>query len=84
MMYSLKNSSFTKRYKFICIREYLSSKTNKWTKLKKTIGTYSDPITDEMLNDFISKEKPVEVNIECIDKKNESHFVDFDIKDFEK
>ena len=82
MKYSLKNSSFNKRYKFICIREYLSSKTNKWTKLKKSIGTFSEPITYEMLNDFIEKEDPVELNFECLDKKNESHFIDFTLSDF--
>lgn len=84
MKYSLKNSTYTKRYKFICIREFLSSKTNKWEKLRKCIGSFKDPINDEMLNEFINDRKPLEVNIECIDKKGESHFVDFDVKDFEK
>ena len=64
----------------IGINEYL--KNNKWIKPKGvTIGTESKKLTDEMLNDFIDKYKPEEINFIMKDKKGEFHFVDFTLED---
>lgn len=80
-MYHVKTKT-TKHYgEVIAIREYL--KGNKWTTLKKSIGNSAEPITDEMLTDFIEKNSPDEVNLIIKDKKGEIHHIDFPISDLE-
>ena len=80
-MYHVKNST-TKHYgNVIAIREY--SKNDKWTTLKKPIGNSEEPLTDEMLTEFIKKYSPDEVNLILKDKKGEIHHVDFSISSLE-
>lgn len=59
----------------IGIKEYL--KNDKWIKPKTTIGNPSNKLTDEMLNDFIEKYNPEEINLIIEDRRGELHFVDF-------
>lgn len=76
-MYKVK-CQLTNHYgSVISINEYCIG--NKWKKLKQTIGNSKEPLTDEMLTEFIEKYKPVEVNLAIKDRKGEIHHVDFPI-----
>lgn len=80
-MYHIKTNS-TKHYgEVIAVREYM--KNGKWTSLKKSIGSTNEPITDEMLTEFIEKNKPEEVNLIIKDKRGDIHHIDFPITDLE-
>ena len=59
----------------IGIKEYL--KDDKWIKPKTTVGNPSNKLNDEMLNAFIDKYKPEEINLIIEDKRGELHYVDF-------
>lgn len=80
-MYKVKNRE-TKNYgTVIGIGEYCVN--NKWKKLKNTVGNSKEPLTDEMLTDFIEKNNPVEINLIIQDKHGNIHRVDFPIEDLE-
>ena len=77
-MYKVNGES-TKHYgTVIGIREYC--KNNKWTSLKKPIGTSANKLTNEELTEFIESKKPDEINLIIQDKKGEIHHVDFPIE----
>jgi len=71
----------TKSYKVVGICEY--SVKGKWTKVKPMIGNVNEPITDDMLNEFIHTYKPEEINLFMIDSKKVEHYIDFPIEDLE-
>ena len=80
-MYHIKTST-TKHYgEVIAVREYM--KNGKWTSLKKSVGSTKEPITGEMLTEFIEKINPEEVNLIVKDKKGEIHHIDFPITSLE-
>lgn len=78
--YKVRNSHTKKFGEPIAITEYC--KNDRWTKLKKQVGTSSKHLNDEMLCDFISKYSPQEICLLIFDKKGEKHLVDFSIQDF--
>lgn len=78
--YKVKNSHTKKFGEPISIVEYF--KNEKWTKLKKHVGRSSKHLNDEMLCEFISKHSPEEICLLILDKKGETHLVDFSIQDF--
>lgn len=80
-MYHVKNKVVKHYGEVIAIREY--SKKNKWTSLKTSVGNSNEPLTDEMLTDFIEKYEPDEVNLIIKDKKGDIHHIDFPISDLE-
>ena len=78
--YKVKNKHSKNYGEVICIKEYC--KNNKWTKLKKPVGTSAAPLTDDMLTEFIESNRPDELNLMVKDKKGEIHYVDFAVSDF--
>ena len=76
-MYKVKCQTTMHYGSVISINEYCIDNT--WKKLKQTIGNSKEPLTDEMLTEFIEKYKPVEVNLAIKDRKGEIHHVDFPI-----
>lgn len=76
-MYKVKCQTTSNYGSVIGINEYCID--NKWKKLKTAVGNSKEPLTDEMLTEFIEKYKPVEVNLIIKDKKGEIHHVDFPI-----
>ena len=76
-MYKVKCQTTMHYGSVISINEYCIG--NKWKKLKQMIGNSKEPLTDEMLTEFIEKYKPVEVNLAIKGRKGEIHHVDFPI-----
>ena len=65
----------------IGILEY--SIENKWLRPKKKVGSYKEPLTDEMLNEFIDKYLPEEICLLINDNKDNERRIDFSLTDLE-
>lgn len=79
MKYRVKNKHSKYYGEVIAIVEYC--KKGKWTKLKKSVGSSAEPLTDEMLNKFIEENSPEEINLAIKNKRGEMHHVDFALED---
>ena len=81
MLYTLDIPFIKKTGKVIGIIEY--SIEDKWLRPKKKVGTYKEPLTDEMLNTFIEEYFPEEICLLIKDKKDNERRIDFALSDFE-
>ena len=81
MLYTLDIPFIKKTGKVIGIIEY--SIEDKWLRPKKKVGTYKEPLTDEMLNAFIDEYLPEEICLLIKDKKDNERRIDFALSDFE-
>ena len=81
MLYTLDVPFIKKIGKVIGILEY--SVEDKWLRPKKKIGTYEDPLTDEMLNEFIEEYLPEDLCLLIKDKKGNERRIDFSLTDIE-
>ena len=81
MLYTLDVPFIKKIGKVIGILEY--SVEDKWLRPKKKIGTYEDPLTDEMLNEFIEEYLPEDLCLLIKDKKCNERRIDFSLTDIE-
>ena len=81
MLYTLDIPFIKKTGKVIGIIEY--SIEDKWLRPKKKVGTYKEPLTDEMLNAFIEEYLPEEICLLIKDKKDNERRIDFALADLE-
>ena len=81
MLYTLDIPFIKKTGQVIGIIEY--SIEDKWLRPKKKVGTYKEPLTDEMLNTFIEEYFPEEICLLIKDKKDNERRIDFALSDFE-
>lgn len=81
MLYTLDIPFIKKTGKVIGIIEY--SIEDKWLRPKKKVGTYKEPLTDEMLNTFIEEYFPEEICLLIKDKKDNERRIDFALADLE-
>ena len=81
MLYTLDVPFIKKTGQVIGIIEY--SIEDKWLHPKKKVGTYKEPLTDEMLNAFIDEYLPEEICLLIKDKKDNERRIDFALSDFE-
>ena len=81
MFYTLDVPFIKKTGQVIGIIEY--SIEDKWLHPKKKVGTYKEPLTDEMLNAFIDEYLPEEICLLIKDKKDNERRIDFALSDFE-
>ena len=81
MLYTLDVPFIKKTGQVIGIIEY--SIEDKWLRPKKKVGTYKEPLTDEMLNAFIEEYLPDEICLLIKDKKDNERRIDFALSDFE-
>lgn len=81
MLYTLDVPFIKKTGQVIGIIEY--SIEDKWLRPKKKVGTYKEPLTDEMLNAFIEEYLPEEICLLIKDKKDNERRIDFALADFE-
>ena len=81
MLYTLDIPFIKKTGKVIGIIEY--SIEDKWLRPKKKVGTYKEPLTDEMLNEFIEKYLPEEICLLINDNKDNERRIDFSLTDLE-
>ena len=81
MLYTLDVPLIKNTGQAIGILEY--SVEDKWLRPKKKIGTYEDPLTDEMLNEFIEKYLPEEICLLINDNKDNERRIDFSLTDLE-
>ena len=81
MLYTLDIPFIKKTGQVIGIIEY--SIEDKWLRPKKKVGTYKEPLTDEMLNAFIDEYLPEEICLLIKDKKDNERRIDFALSDFE-
>ena len=81
MLYTLDIPFIKKTGKVIGIIEY--SIEDKWLRPKKKVGTYKEPLTDEMLNTFIEEYFAEEICLLIKDKKDNERRIDFALADLE-
>lgn len=81
MLYTLDVPFIKKTGQVIGIIEY--SIEDKWLRPKKKVGTYKEPLTDEMLNAFVEEYLPEEICLLIKDKKDNERRIDFALSDFE-
>ena len=81
MLYTLDVPLIKNTGQAIGILEY--SIENKWLRPKKKVGTYKEPLTDEMLNTFIEEYFPEEICLLIKDKKDNERRIDFALADLE-
>ena len=81
MLYTLDIPFIKKTGQVIGIIEY--SIEDKWLRPKKKVGTYKEPLTDEMLNTFIEEYFPEEICLLIKDKKDNERRIDFALADLE-
>lgn len=81
MLYTLDVPFIKKTGQVIGILEY--SIEDKWLRPKKKVGTYKEPLTDEMLNAFIEEYFPEEICLLIKDKKDNERRIDFALADLE-
>lgn len=81
MLYTLDVPFVRRTGKVIGILEY--SIDDKWLRPNKKVGTYKNPLTDEMLNDFIDEYLPDEICLLIKDKKDNERRIDCALSDFE-
>ena len=81
MLYTLDVPFIKKTGQVIGIVEY--SIEDKWLRPKKKVGTYEDPLTDEMLNAFIEEYLPEEICFLIKDKRGNERRSDFSLADLE-
>ena len=81
MLYTLDVPFIKKTGQVIGIIEY--SIEDKWLHPKNKVGTYKEPLTDEMLNAFIDEYLPEEICLLIKDKKDNERRIDFALSDFE-
>ena len=81
MLYTLDIPFIKKTGKVIGIIEY--SIEDKWLRPKKKVGTYKEPLTDEMLNTFIEEYFPEEICLLIKDKKDNERRIDIALTDLE-
>ena len=81
MLYTLDVPFIKKIGKVIGILEY--SVEDKWLRPKKKVGSYKEPLTDEMLNEFIEKYLPEEICLLINDNKDNERRIDFSLTDLE-
>ena len=81
MLYTLDVPFIKKTGQVIGIIEY--SIEDKWLRPKKKVGTYKEPLTDEMLNAFIEEYLPEEICLLIKDKKDNERRIDFALTDLE-
>ena len=81
MLYTLDVPFIKKTGQVIGIIEY--SIEDKWLNPKNKVGTYKEPLTDEMLNAFIDEYLPEEICLLIKDKKDNERRIDFALSDFE-
>ena len=81
MLYTLDVPFVRRTGKVIGILEY--SIDDKWLRPKKKVGTYKEPLTDEMLNTFIEEYFPEEICLLIKDKKDNERRIDFALADLE-
>ena len=79
MLYTLDIPFIKKTGQVIGIIEY--SIEDKWLRPKKKVGTYKEPLTDEMLNTFIEEYFPEEICLLIKDKKDNERRIDFALAD---
>ena len=80
MLYTLDVPFVRRTGKVIGIIEY--SIDDKWLRPKKKVGTYKNPLTDEMLNAFIEEYLPEEICLLIKDKKDNERRIDCPLSDF--
>ena len=81
MFYTLDVPLIKNTGQAIGILEY--SIENKWIRPKKKVGSYKEPLTDEMLNEFIEKYLPEEICLLINDNKDNERRIDFSLTDLE-
>ena len=81
MLYTLDVPLIKNTGQAIGILEY--SIENKWIRPKKKVGSYKEPLTDEMLNEFIEKYLPEEICLLINDNKDNERRIDFSLTDLE-
>lgn len=81
MLYTLDVPFIKKTGRVISIIEY--SVEDKWLHPKKKVGTYKEPLTDEMLNEFIEEYFPEEICFLIKDEKDNERRIDFSLTDLE-
>ena len=81
MLYTLDVPLIKNTGQAIGILEY--SIENKWLRPKKKVGSYKEPLTDEMLNEFIEKYLPEEICLLINDNKDNERRIDFSLTDLE-
>ena len=81
MLYTLDVPLIKNTGQAIGILEY--SIENKWLRPKKKVGSYKEPLTDEMLNEFIEKYLPEEICLLMNDNKDNERRIDFSLTDLE-
>ena len=81
MLYTLDVPFIKKTGQVIGIIEY--SIEDKWLRTKNKVGTYEDPLTDEMLNAFIEEYLPDEICFLIKDKRGNERKIDFSLADLE-
>ena len=81
MLYTLDVPLIKNTGQAIGILEY--SIENKWLRPKNKVGSYKDPLTDEMLNEFIEKYLPEEICLLINDNKDNERRIDFSLTDLE-
>ena len=81
MLYTLDIPFIKKTGQVIGIIEY--SIEDKWLRPKKKVGSYKEPLTDEMLNEFIEKYLPEEICLLINDNKDNERRIDFSLTDLE-
>lgn len=81
MLYTLDVPFIKKTGQVIGIIEY--SIEDKWLRPKKKVGTYKEPLTDEMLNAFVEEYLPEEICLLIKDKKDNERRIDFALTDLE-
>ena len=81
MLYTLDIPFIKKTGQVIGIIEY--SIEDKWLRPKKKVGTYKEPLTDEMLNTFSEEYFPEEICLLIKDKKDNERRIDFALADLE-
>ena len=79
MLYTLDVPFIKKTGQVIGIIEY--SIEDKWLRPKKKVGTYKEPLTDEMLNAFIEEYLPEEICLIIKDEKDNERRIDFALSD---
>ena len=81
MLYTLDVPLIKNTGQAIGILEY--SIENKWLRPKNKVGSYKDPLTDEMLNEFIEKQLLEEICLLINDNKDNERRIDFSLTDLE-
>ena len=81
MLYTLDVPLIKNTGQAIGILEY--SIENKWLRPKKKVGSYKEPLTDEMLNAFIEEYLHEEICLLIKDKKDNERRIDCALSDFE-